>query len=289
MSLNKTRNQKKRYTRKNLGKKKTSNKKRHTRNLGKKKLSGKKRHTRKNLRKKRMRGGSFFVPKNTMPGGLTEKDRQLVLAAIEKKQYTLINMDNSEGTPSIKVTTEADTESGEEGGRELSYMFPEPFNDREILEKVVKNPSEEKNRSDDPESWGIVNYASKELKNDRDFMMNVVTSSPEAAHALQFASPALQNDYELVMKAVKQDGDVLKHASSDLKDNLNIVREAVMNDGSALQYASKLKDNKNFVEKIAKLGDAAGGRHDPLKYASERVKEIIKKKGERDNKKENIE
>jgi len=50
---------------------------------------------------------------------------------------------------------------------------------------------------------------------------------------------ALQNDRNIVLEAVKHDGDALRYASDELKNDRNFVLEAVKNDGGALRYASE--------------------------------------------------
>ena len=55
---------------------------------------------------------------------------------------------------------------------------------------------------------------------------------------LQFASPELRNDREIVLAAVNRDGLALRFASPELQGNREIVLAAVNNEGRALEYVS---------------------------------------------------
>ena len=55
---------------------------------------------------------------------------------------------------------------------------------------------------------------------------------------MQYASDELKNDKNIVMEAVKQYGGALYFASDELKNDKSIVMEAVKQDGSALDFAS---------------------------------------------------
>ena len=55
-------------------------------------------------------------------------------------------------------------------------------------------------------------------------------------------------DREVVMKAVKQNGDALLHASVELKGDGEVVMEAVKQNGDALEHASvELHTDKEVV------------------------------------------
>ena len=57
-------------------------------------------------------------------------------------------------------------------------------------------------------------YASDELKNDREVVMKAVN---QRGCASEYASDELRNDREVVMEAVKQNGCALKYASDEVK------------------------------------------------------------------------
>eukprot|EP00971_Amphidinium_carterae_P091241 1806072-Amphidinium_carterae.1 len=52
----------------------------------------------------------------------------------------------------------------------------------------------------------------------------------------------LKADYEIVFKAVSQNGMALQYASAALRANYKVVKEAVSQEGSALQYSPQFAD-----------------------------------------------
>ena len=78
--------------------------------------------------------------------------------------------------------------------------------------------------------------ASDHLKRDSEIVMAAVKQN---GNALEFASEDLQKDREIVMAAVKQNGWVLKDASEDLRRDREIVMAAVKQNGYVLQFASE--------------------------------------------------
>ena len=75
--------------------------------------------------------------------------------------------------------------------------------------------------------------------------MKIITDRNEAMEMvaknginLQYLSPELQDDEELVRIAVNQDGWALGYASPRLQDNDEIVKIALSRDSDALQFAS---------------------------------------------------
>jgi len=90
-------------------------------------------------------------------------------------------------------------------------------------------------------------YASAELKGDREIVMEAVKQN---GRALQYASAELQGDREIVMEAVKQNGFALQYASAELKGDREIVMEAVAQDPKALQYASDELTNGGFEDHV---------------------------------------
>ena len=66
--------------------------------------------------------------------------------------------------------------------------------------------------------------------------------------ALQFASSEWRGDWEMVMIAVKQNGNALQYASTALQDNCQIVLTAVSQTAGALRSASEeLLENEDFL------------------------------------------
>ncbi len=98
-------------------------------------------------------------------------------------------------------------------------------------------------------------YASAELKGDREIVMEAVK---QCGCALHYASAQLQGDREIVMEAVKQRWWALEYASTELKGDREIVIEAVKLSGNALEYASaKLQGDREIVMEAMKQNGLA--------------------------------
>ena len=87
-------------------------------------------------------------------------------------------------------------------------------------------------------------------KNDKEIVMAAVKENGEA---LQYASEELQADKKIIMYALKKDGRALLFASKLLKADKEVVMEAVKQDGRSLDYASKkLRSDKEVVMEAVK-------------------------------------
>lgn len=116
-----------------------------------------------------------------------------------------------------------------------------------------------------------ISYAPKELKEDREFMLEAIKSnkfSLEYAHytllddrsfileamkysngfAFRYGSEETRSDPEIALLAVQTYEWALSYASMELRDDRNIVLEAVKFFGMALQFASeRLRDDREVV------------------------------------------
>ena len=120
------------------------------------------------------------------------------------------------------------------------------------------------------ENCSHMEYISKELQNDKDFIKTAVSKkgdilamvSPEfkackdivmaaveqRGFAILNAENGFRNDKDVVMAAVKQNGRALMCASNKLKNDKDVVMAAIKQDYNALRYASnKLKKDKEFI------------------------------------------
>ena len=71
-------------------------------------------------------------------------------------------------------------------------------------------------------------------------------------YSLNFASPQLRADRELVLKAVRQYGAAL--AASELQDDREVVQLAVRRNGCSLRYASEeLKSESSLARKVLEI------------------------------------
>lgn len=71
----------------------------------------------------------------------------------------------------------------------------------------------------------------------KEFMMKALDDN--TAWVLAYASEKLLADRELILKAVKVDGQILYYASKELRDDKEVVLNAVTNKGLIVKYASK--------------------------------------------------
>ena len=85
----------------------------------------------------------------------------------------------------------------------------------------------------------------------RDFMMQAVKD--KAVWVLAYASDKLHSDIELILNAVKVDGQALYYASQELRDDKEIVLEAVKNKWLIVKFAShRLRGDKDIAKEVLK-------------------------------------
>jgi rRNA maturation protein Rpf1 len=88
-------------------------------------------------------------------------------------------------------------------------------------------------------------YASKELKIDKEVVLEAVKQSGDA---LFYASKEHQNDKEVILKAVKQHGEALYYTLKELQNDKEIVLKAVKQSENAYKNASKdLQNDKDVI------------------------------------------
>lgn len=88
-------------------------------------------------------------------------------------------------------------------------------------------------------------YASPDLQNNEEVVNAAIE---ENGHAFQFASPRLQNDEDFVEEAIEIDVRAFQHASFHLRDTLSIVADAILHEPESVFHASKrLKKDKLIV------------------------------------------
>ena len=110
-----------------------------------------------------------------------------------------------------------------------------------------------------------------ELKADREIVLEAVKKDGDA---LQYAADELKADREIVLEAVQQSGDAFQFAADELKADRNLVLAAVQSDGMALEFVDeKLKADREIVlEAVKKDGDA-------FKFAAEELKAKLLEEG----------
>ena len=115
--------------------------------------------------------------------------------------------------------------------------------------------------------YAILQYASPELRGDRDIVLDIVKQN---GRALTWASQELCEDPDVVLAAVQQNGMVLDYASSELRGNQEIVLAAVTEYGYSLEYASpELQIDREIVLAAVKTNGGA------LKFASRELREDL--------------
>ncbi|MGZ3732343.1 MAG: DUF4116 domain-containing protein, partial [Parachlamydiaceae bacterium] len=135
----------------------------------------------------------------------------------------------------------------------LEYASEELKNDKEFMLAAVQRYG------------SALQYASEELKSDKEFMLAVVERNGSAF--LQYASEKLKSDKEFMLAAVQRYGSAIEYASEKLKSDKEFMLAAVQRYGSAIEYASEeLKSDRDFVLAAAVQSRLA------LRYASEELK-----------------
>ncbi|WOG25678.1 DUF4116 domain-containing protein [Endozoicomonas sp. 8E] len=94
-------------------------------------------------------------------------------------------------------------------------------------------------------------YASQQVRNDRDFVLPAISKHPKQ---LQYLSEALRNDSDVVMAAVEKNPLALNYASERLRNDKNIIRMAIAESTYPLSFASEkvLSDRECMLDLIAK-------------------------------------
>ncbi len=88
-----------------------------------------------------------------------------------------------------------------------------------------------------------------QFKDDKEIVS--VAFQEDSEQVLEFASPRLRADFDIVLKAVRVDGLNLMYASDELRDTKEIVIAAVNNYGGSLKYASKRLRQDKELKRIA--------------------------------------
>ena len=96
-------------------------------------------------------------------------------------------------------------------------------------------------------------FCSPELRDDEEVVKCAVEKN---GYSLEFASDRLKADYDVVSIAVYDSGDALSFASEELQADYDIVMTAVENRGEALMFASaELLADYDIVMTALKQGD----------------------------------
>ena len=88
--------------------------------------------------------------------------------------------------------------------------------------------------------------ANEKLQGDREVMLAAVKVDGQA---LYYGSKSIRNDKEIVLEAVKKKGLILKYASYELREDKEIALAAVKQDKRALEYiaSEELKQHPDIT------------------------------------------
>jgi hypothetical protein len=143
----------------------------------------------------------------------------------------------------------------------LSFISEELRDDKEIIDKAI-------------EHYGLstIQYASERLKdtfsNDKKFIKEAIDKGDE--DAFKYASEELKNDPEFVKEVIELDYICLEYADENLRNNPEIVQKAFEQSNLALIYASEtLKNDPEFVMKVIKQDINA------LEFVNDKFKYIL--------------
>lgn len=157
---------------------------------------------------------------------------------------------------------------------ELLKAFDKLLKEEKDIKEVVDDYNDKKNimieaikRS---EKADMIAYAASDLRADKDVMMEAVKKNGDN---IAYAAEELFSDKELILEAVKGNGYNLKYASDELKDDKYFVLEAIRIDGYAFVCVSdRLKKDKQLIlESIKQIDDFTW--YNPLDYVPSYLKE----------------
>jgi hypothetical protein len=144
----------------------------------------------------------------------------------------------------------------------LEYASKELLADKQFVLDTVKS------------NGRALGYASKELRADREVVLEAVKSK---AIALRCASKELRADREVILAAVKSDGNLLQILPKELQADKEVVLAAVKSNGYALQYASReLQADREVV--ALKSSGSSFNQSVKMKSTEETKKESPKQK-----------
>ena len=86
---------------------------------------------------------------------------------------------------------------------------------------------------------------------------------------LYYATEELRDDKDVIMEAVKNDGQILYYASERLRDDNDVVMEAIKNKPLIFKYASlRLRSDKEYAKLAITLGMEKAKRYIVTIYQS---------------------
>lgn len=97
-------------------------------------------------------------------------------------------------------------------------------------------------------------YASDELKNNKDFVLQAIKIY---GLCFEYVSDKLKNDKVVALKAIEENSSNIKYISNELKRDKEIILKAVEKDADNIKYVSdELKKDEEFMKQLKKINNS---------------------------------
>jgi hypothetical protein len=187
-------------------------------------------------------------------------DRNFIIESVTLSGFSLKYMDEKYRND-FEIAKIAINQSG----YSFEFISERLRNNRELLIDSVKQLK----------SGYKLQYASLNLKSDKNLILELLDYVNESKWMLLHASDNIKTNKEVVLKAVRIEGSTLEFAALELQSSRDVVYEAVLQNYNSLRYAAaEILDDIEFLNKIIELPkrkfESIG--YDILTYGSESVK-----------------
>ena len=182
-------------------------------------------------------------------------DRAIALAAVSRDGMALRHAPSFQGDRAIVKA------AVKENGAALNLAAPMLQSDKEVLDVITSNAVRFRDAYE-------VLRTMPQLRGHRAMVEAAINQTP-GDDVLQYASPELQANREVVMAAVKSKVSELKYASEKLRGDKNFMLDVLRRShGEALQYASEALRGDVDVVEAALLSDRRCSESSSLRYAA---------------------
>lgn len=134
--------------------------------------------------------------------------------------------------------------SGKVYKQEPITPFSKAFTSSHNYEKHKKRFIAELLDREDDDLWMALEYAPYKLRNDKEFILELIDIYPEA---IRFASRKLKNDRDVAFLAVEKKGSEIKYVSKSLKKDEELAMIAILQEPKNFKLIDKgLQNSENF-------------------------------------------